>query len=116
MSDALKKKVAAAIRTARNRSGLSQEELSHRAGISLPTLSNIERGVSLPSLENFAALVAELDLDPRALLQWDTRTAEPSRDQARIEAEIMAHIGALNDRDTAVLLDVATSLAKNSKR
>jgi transcriptional regulator with XRE-family HTH domain len=50
------------IREERTRLGLTQSELAHRAGVSLPTIQNIEAGRANPSLATLNAVLDALDL------------------------------------------------------
>jgi transcriptional regulator with XRE-family HTH domain len=117
MSDALKARCSAAIRAARSRLGMSQEELAAKLDISLPALGNLERGINLPAFETLAAMVTVLDLDPRSLLLPPARVGRgPSRERIRIEAEINAALHAMSDREAAFMLEVAQGLSKLSRR
>lgn len=52
----------------RTKSGLTQEKLSEKAGITNNYLSNIERNRSIPSLETLMALCSALKVTPNRLL------------------------------------------------
>lgn len=65
-----------ALRAARIERGLSQEELAFRAGMSVPYLSNLERGRSSPSLVMMHDLALALDLHIAELLAPMTMDAE----------------------------------------
>lgn len=52
-----------ALRDARRRRGLTQQELARRAGVAQPTVSNIERAVSPASLDTLLRLFAALRLE-----------------------------------------------------
>lgn len=54
------------IRTSR---GLTQEELAYRANMSVPYLSDIERGKSSPSLAMLVDLAEALEMHPSDLLK-----------------------------------------------
>ncbi|TGD85444.1 XRE family transcriptional regulator [Mycolicibacterium sp. CH28] len=60
--------IGEAVRTMREKSGLSMRELARRAGVSQPFLSQIERGVSAPSMVTIYRLADALDILPGALL------------------------------------------------
>ncbi len=57
------------IRLARLRSGLSQRELSRRAGTSQPTIAAYEAGRKSPTLETLARVVRAAGLDLRIRLE-----------------------------------------------
>lgn len=71
----------AILRDLRTGSGLSQEELAFRAGMSVPYLSDLERGRSSPSLAMVVDLARALSVHPARLIEQlviDDRTT-PSR-------------------------------------
>lgn len=57
------------LRETRTAKGLTQEELAFRAGMSVPYLSDIERGKSAPSLSMLADLALALETHPSELLK-----------------------------------------------
>lgn len=57
------------LRELRTAKGLSQEEVAHRAGMSVPYLSEIERGRSSPSLAMLVDLALALDTHPSEMLK-----------------------------------------------
>ena len=57
------------LRDLRSARGLSQEELAHRAGMSVPYLSDLKRGRSSPSLAMLVDLARALDVHPSDLLK-----------------------------------------------
>lgn len=58
----------AILRDLRTTKGLSQEELAFRAGMSVPYLSELERGRSVPSLAMVVDLARALDVHPSTML------------------------------------------------
>jgi len=63
-----KKEFGARVRTMREARTWSQEELAHRIGRSVFTVSSIERGKGLPTVDTLAALVKALDISAEELL------------------------------------------------
>ncbi len=57
------------LRERRTGQGLTQEELAFRAGMSVPYLSDIERGKSAPSLSMLVDLALALEAHPADLLR-----------------------------------------------
>lgn len=47
---------------------MSQATVAHIAGYSIPTISNLERGVYFPSLTSVFVLAEVLDVEPKGLL------------------------------------------------
>ncbi len=61
-------RIAASLRQARSRTGLSLSELAKRAGVAKSTLSQLESGAGNPSLETMWALSVALDVPVAVLL------------------------------------------------
>ena len=91
----IRRRVAAMLRAARKSKQLTQEELVARAGCSVETLSNAERGASLPGLELFLDLATLLDLDLVSLVDSSRRPA--SRTRLALEAEAIFLARSLSD-------------------
>ncbi|HYD32876.1 helix-turn-helix transcriptional regulator [Azospirillum sp.] len=72
------------LRELRSSKGLSQEELAHRADMSVPYLSDLERGRSAPSLSMLVDLARGLGVHPADLLKdLVLDDAPPSRKRPR---------------------------------
>ena len=52
--------VADAIKALREARGLTQEQLAEKIGVSIETISSIERGIKMPRLQNFVAIANQL--------------------------------------------------------
>ena len=78
------------LRDARKRSGLSQDELAIRVGMSRPALANIESGRQRVALHNLPAFATVLGVEPDDLL--------PEAPPIRTAADIAGTYGA-RDRD-----------------
>jgi len=65
---------ASLLRESRTLQGLTQTELAHRSGVSLPTVQNLEAGRANPTLATLQAVLnalgLELSLEPRSA-DWD---------------------------------------------
>lgn len=61
------RKFGASVRSFRERSGLSQEELANKARIHRTYLGGVERGERNVSLKNILRIAAALDVPARAL-------------------------------------------------
>lgn len=68
--DSLSKAFGTHVRTLRQRLGVSQEEVAHRAGIHVTYLSGIERGRRNPSLKNLSRLAKALGVQLHKLLSF----------------------------------------------
>ena len=60
------------IRYLRNRVGLTQEEVAHRAAIHVTYLSGVERGVRNPSLKNIRAIASALEVRVGELFTFES--------------------------------------------
>ena len=63
--------MGANIREMRRRNAMTQEELAHEAGLSMMTLSRIERGESEPRASTLRKLAKALEVKPRDLFGED---------------------------------------------
>lgn len=99
MSESLRRSVAAAVKAARKRAGLTQDGLAALIGRSGESVSNIERAQALPGLDTLAEISTALrvplpellqavweapDETPRQALERDLRTAATKLDDERL--------------------------------
>ncbi len=56
------------IRQYRKKSGLSQEKLAEKTGLSVIAISNIERGVNYPAFEHFISIANALNVSADMLM------------------------------------------------
>ena len=63
------KTIGQAINMRRQQRGMTIEKLAATAGISLSTISKIERGIQNPRISTIMLLAKALDLDPIDLIQ-----------------------------------------------
>lgn len=68
---ALLKVIGARIRTVRTSQNMSQQELSDKAGLSLPHISDVELGKTNPLLLNFVRIAEALQVSTDSLLRPD---------------------------------------------
>lgn len=52
----------------RDKAGKSQEELANYVGVSVTSISNVERGANYPSFENFIKILNFIGASPNAVL------------------------------------------------
>ena len=69
--DAFSVAFGAHLRALRQKRGLSQEELAHRAGVHVTYLSGIERGWRNPSIRSARRLAVALDMPIKELFSFD---------------------------------------------
>lgn len=84
--------VPTTLREARRRAGLSQAALAERTGTSQATISAYESGRKRPSVDTLSRLLAAMD---QRLTVQPGRVAEPSREQFRRSARVLADVLAL---------------------
>ena len=90
--EALKNLLGLNIKRFRVNSSYSQEELSEKAGISVPFLGAIERGEKWPSPSTFASLAEALEVTPHDMLKPEDVT---SQDIKKITTKLIKDITAL---------------------
>ena len=56
------------IQAFREKAGISQEELASHLGISVTSVSNIERGANYPSFENFIKILNYINASPNQVM------------------------------------------------
>ena len=81
------KAVGAAVRDARRRLDLTQEQLSVRLDTTAEWISQIERGVGTPSVTTFIRLSAALDVSPAELMETASAGRHGQPDVAHLVAE-----------------------------
>lgn len=90
------------IKRCREKRGFTQEQLAEKIGVSIETISSIERGIKMPRLQNFVAIANQLGVSADELLQdeldfWIYRGSERSFQKAggvvegRSEADFRDH-------------------------
>ena len=57
------------IKRCREKRGFTQEQLAEKIGVSIETISSIERGIKMPRLQNFVAIANQLGVSADELLQ-----------------------------------------------
>ena len=73
---AIKDTLGKNIKYIRARRGLSQADLSEKAGISIPFLSNIERGIKYPQPDMLSKIVNALGVEVNELFIADIESSE----------------------------------------
>ena len=64
------------IKRCREKRGFTQEQLAEKIGVSIETISSIERGIKMPRLQNFVAIANQLGVSADELLQDRKRILE----------------------------------------
>jgi transcriptional regulator with XRE-family HTH domain len=102
--DVLRSLLSRNIRQFRVVSGLSQEQLAEKAGISVPFLGAIERGEKWPSPETFANIAYGLGVEPYDLVKPENTSAQDVR---QIIANLARDLSALVNQAVKTLNTVA---------
>lgn len=102
MKEAWKLQIGAALREARGRADLTQEQLADRVGMSAEAISNIERGSSLPTLETLYKIAVAVNSSISDLI-GEPPSSLKSQKRSALESQLQVTADALDDR----LLDVA---------
>jgi len=94
------------LREARNREGLTQEDLADRVGASPTTVSNWERDVTMPGIEDVNPLVVTLRLSPEVMLQKMGVLLTPPA-AARLPRELVLSLLELRPEELATIQKLA---------
>ena len=96
----LKNLLSRNIRLFRTGSGLSQEELAEKAGISVPYLGAIERGEKWPGPFVLSGIAGALEVEPHDLLKPENAS---SREVRRVVDKLTMDISALVNESVKML-------------
>lgn len=70
-SPSLKKQFGKRLQQLRAATGLTQEELAEKVGLTIESISNMERGIHGPSFDNLEKIVAALKIPAKALFEFE---------------------------------------------
>ena len=107
--EVLKSLLGLNVKRFRVNTGLSQEELSEKAGISIPFLGAIERGEKWPSPVNLAGIAQGLGVNPYDLLKPE-ETA--SQDIKKITTKMIKDITVLVNQSVKMMNTVVNEYNK----
>ncbi len=96
------------LREARNKAGLTQEQLAEKADIGVMYLGEIERGIKMPSMKIFIKLVEALDVSADYIL----RDELPSGKEYVFD-EITEKLAGLTPKQRKVAADILDAYLKN---
>jgi len=113
MSDALKVRIGSVARAARERMGISQQELADRVGRDVDSISLIERGRTLPPLKTLLALVDALDVPLADFVPPSDRATTKSRKRVAVEAQIVDLVRQLPDSKLELVRDQILLIARH---
>ena len=78
-TDMVDDRIGKKIQEYREKAGKSQEELADFVGISVTSVSNIERGANYPSFENFIKILNFIDASPNVILHGVVESAQVTK-------------------------------------
>jgi transcriptional regulator with XRE-family HTH domain len=111
--DALRGLLGHNIKQFRQISGLSQENLAEKAGVSVPFMGAIERGEKWPSAETFIEISHGLDVEPSDLLRPENASAQ---DVKKIIAKLARDISALVNQSVKMLNTASRDSGSGGKK
>lgn len=88
------------IKLARQRSGLTQEDLAAQISRTAESISNIERGLQEPGLRTIQSLAKALDLPVSEFFEFDEKVSSEERRQLEFKLRDLAR--SLSDRDLSI--------------
>lgn len=70
-SSSLKKQFGKRLQQVRCTTGMTQEELAEKVGLTIESISNMERGIHGPSFDNLEKIVIALNIPAKILFEFD---------------------------------------------
>lgn len=67
----LKKQFGKRVQQLRQANKITQEELAEQVGLSIESISNIERGIHGPSFDNLEKIIIALQVPAKSLFEFD---------------------------------------------
>lgn len=92
----------------REKAGKSQEDLAGFVGVSVTSISNIERGANYPSFENFIKILNFIDASPNAVLLDVVESAQVTK-----ASELWAKMKQISPEKRAQILKVVEVLLED---
>ena len=100
-------RLSALLKEARQKSGLTQEDVASRLGLKKNTLSNYEHGVSEPSLDTLVSLFCIYNLDPAYVFSVAYGTALREGILTADEETLLDQYRALDTHGKTMLMEIA---------
>jgi len=104
MSKHLKTYIGGQVKTLRKQSGLTQADLGEKIGRTAEAISNVETGKSLPSLDTLIAMSETLGVPLTDFFPSGSVDLDRSANRLKAEAEAMALLRGLSDKQLTVAL------------
>lgn len=103
--------IGARLQKARDRKGLTQDQLSERTGIGRVHISHIECGRSCPSIDNLIKLMDCLEIEPNEVFCDVVKTSLPF-----ILKETETLFGGLNYDNQVVVRDLVSTMKEKQRK
>lgn len=94
------------IKEQRKKNKLSQKELAAKIGISMPALSNYEKGTKTPSVDNLIKLSAELNTTPNELLQDYINFDDDELYYYKNVVDFISELKYMDIKDVSTIIDI----------
>ena len=91
MPDSIKKYLAKQISTRRTQMKLSQERLGEQAGLSMASISELERGIGNPTLETLQGLARVFNISVMELIDYEVALVDEAKVK-KIIGENLEHL------------------------
>jgi len=104
-----------AVKDARERAGLTQQQLAQKTGASLNHIGKIERGKYLPGLSVAAQILVVLGIDANKLFGTKVKSRKASPRRLTDEAELIRVIEGLDDKSLATAAELVAVLSKRGR-
>lgn len=111
----LKQHIGMKVRLARQRLGLTQEQLAEEVEKAVETLSNIERGHAYTGLETLKRLSVALGVPIRDFFEDVEERRSASRERLELEHRLRDLAGSLSDDDAKVALELVEVVARHRR-
>lgn len=116
MSKTLKSHIGSKLRLARQKDGLTQEQLGAKVHKSTEAISNIERGNSFTSIKTLDKFAQALNVPLIYFFEDYDRKSRRGRQKSEARLALVSAISDLADRDVPIVSNLVDSLLENRKR
>ena len=111
----VKQHVGLKVKAARQKLGLTQEQLAEAIDKTVETISNIERGHSLTSIETLQVISNQLKVPLAALFEGLEKGRLNHRRRAELDQKMELLLESLPDQDAELALELVEVLARHRR-
>lgn len=104
------------LKSARRRTGLTQEALSSISDVAVVTLSKLETGKSVPTLDVLMALSGALEVSPNYLTGWEQPTFNGTSAQRLLVARFLLVANEVDPQVLRNFVELIESVASSPER